>query len=50
MGGLCTMPGTSSQDLAHPTSNSLPDLPGTQTRASLGQAAGSAEDSNTKTQ
>ena len=50
MGGLCTMLGTSSQDLARPTSISLPDPPGTQTRVSLGQAAGSAEVSNTKTQ
>ena len=50
VGGLCRRLGTSSQDVARPTSNSLPEPPATQANASPGQAAGSPEESNTKTQ
>ena len=50
MGGLCTRLGTSSQDVAHPTSNSLPDPPGTPAKASPGRSARLPEESNTKTQ
>ena len=50
MGGHCTRLGTSSEDVARQTSNSLPDPPRTQRKASPGRAAGSPEESNTKTQ
>ena len=49
MGGLFTRLGASSQDVARPTSNSLPELPGTTTKASPERATGSPEESNTKT-
>ena len=42
--------GSSSQDVARPTSNSLPQPPRTTAKASTGRAAGSTEESNTKTQ
>ena len=42
--------GTSPQDIARPTSNSLSEQPGTTAKASSGQAAGSPAESYTKTQ
>ena len=50
MGDLFSSLGTSSQDVARPTSNSLPEQPGTTAKASPGRAAGSPAESYTKTQ
>ena len=50
MGGLCAMLGTSSQDVAHPISSSLPDPHGMQAKQSPGRATSSPEELNTKTQ
>ena len=49
MGEPCTRLGTSTQDVPHTTSNSLPEPPITQTNASPGWAAGSPEESNPET-
>ena len=50
MGDLFSKLGTSLQDVARHTSNSLPEQPGTTAKASLGRAPGSPAESYTKTQ
>ena len=50
MGDLFSGLGTSSQDVARPSSNSFPQQPGTTAKTPSGRAAGSAAESYTKTQ
>ena len=50
MGDLFSRLGTSSQDVAHPTLNSIPEQPKTTAKAFPGGAAGSPAESYTKTQ
>ena len=50
LGDLFPRLGASSENVARPTSNSLPEQTGTTTKTSPGRTADSPEESNTKTQ